>query len=127
MKNYVLIYNLENEDAQKVFREEFVKRYPHFQTEYNNNIIYYGFAARELPEVHDNLHDILQRLQIGQNDYVAIFYKRKDEPDVLKREMMLGSASLIESKTDKIPAEVFEGTVNRLLSLNFVKLKSMQA
>jgi hypothetical protein len=126
MKNYVLIYAIENEEAQEIFRREFVKRYPHFQTEYNNNVIYYGFSARELPEVHDNLHDILQRLSIGQNDYVAVYYTKKGDDDVLMREMMLGSASLVETKIGKIPADVFEDTVNKLLSINFNKLKSMQ-
>ena len=126
MKNFVLIYDLKEEEAQDQFRKEFVKKYPHFETEYNNNMIYYGFSAREVPEVQDNLHEILQKLKIGQDDYIAVFYKRKEEPDVLKREMIIGSSSLIETKTNKIPAEVFNGTINDLLAVKFDKVKSMQ-
>lgn len=120
MKNFVMIYKLADQKASEEFLRKFIATYPKNTAEQVNGLTYYGFSTRKLQEVQDELYAILQNLPINQSDYVAIYYHRDGEEDAIKQYMVLGSSSLVDGDVNKLSDTIHEGTLNGLLSYEFI-------
>ena len=115
-----MIYNIADNTSSEEFLISFNKKFPRNTADEVNGITYYGFTAKTLPAVQDTLYDTLQNLNIGRADYVAVYYSRTEEPDVIKRQMIMGSDDLANNAEARISTTLLENTLQDLLSHNFV-------
>jgi len=123
MNNFVMIYHLEDENANDLFMGKIIKKYPHYQAQKHEHLLYICFEEKNIAKVNDEIHYMLQKLNINQSDYVAIYYRREENDDI-KQYMVLGSDSLIEGQTNKISGDMHTRTIDELLGVNFMKIKS---
>ena len=91
--------------------------------EIRNNIPYFAFAARDLAGVEDNIKAMLDQIDINDSDYVALYYIREENPEKIKRLMLLGSASLAEDNLTVISSAEHENLLNDLFNIDFIKLR----
>lgn len=89
-----------------------------------DSLQYFGFAGREQPEVVDKLNTILNRFGIGTKDFVALFYARKEDPDTIKRLMLIGHDNLVETKVKNVSTDAHRNSLTKLLTFNYANEKS---
>lgn len=121
MTNYIIISHLTSRDDAALFDKEIKSRFPRHKEENTDEIRYFGFAARNRADVEDQLQEILHNIGIGNEDYVALYYAKEENPDKITRVMVLGHDELIETDIQKIKPEDHVDTLSRLLNFDFVK------
>lgn len=123
MDNYVLLYHFEDKDSEKHFEERVNNEFSRHRVEENDGFKYFGFAARQEPEVVDKINSILDPLApaIGTKDYVALYFSREGDPDKIKREMVLGHDSLVETKVERVSFDSHRNSLTRLLDHDFTR------
>lgn len=121
MDNYVIIPHIIDEDDATYFEEEIRSRFPRHKQEQTDKIKYFGFAARERAGVEAQLQDILHNIAIGTDDYVALYYSKREHPDQIVQAMILGHDEKIEKDLEKIKPEDHVDTLSRLLNFDYVK------
>jgi hypothetical protein len=84
----------------------------------DHKIKYFAFAAKELTAVQDTLQDIMDHLKLTDDDYIALYYTREEEPDEIKRLMIFGKSY----QSEKDLSRLNEDTIAELLEFNFVNL-----
>lgn len=123
MINYVLNYKFQNYEIASDFLKILTKKYQENHMEIRNNIPYFAFAARDLAGVEDNIKAMLDQIDINDSDYVALYYIREENPEKIKRLMLLGSASLAEDNLTVISSAEHENLLNDLFNIDFIKLR----
>lgn len=121
MDNYVLLYHFDDKQRKDRFENEINKEFWRHKTEENQDFKYFGFAAREEPEVVDKLNAILHPMAIGTEDFVALYYGRKDNPEKIKRAMVLGHDDLVETKVEKVSFDAHRNSLTKLMDFDYVK------
>lgn len=124
MKNYVLMYNLADENSEKLLQKELQNKFPRNNTFMEAGLRYFSFAARELPGVQDDIQVIMDRLNLTEPDYIALFYIREEEPDNINRVMIFGTSNQIDTVLKKVSNTIHTNVLTDLMEIDFVKMKS---
>lgn len=121
MDNYVLLYHFDDQAAGNRFEDQLNNEFWRHQVEENGEFKYFGFAAREEPEVVDKLNTILNPMDMGTKDYVALYYGKAENPDKIKRNMLFGSDNLVETKVEKMSFDAHRNSLTKLLDFDYAK------
>ena len=121
MENYVLLYHFSDQGSEKFFEKEINDHFDRHKTEENGDFRYFGFADQEEPEVVDKLNNVLNRIGIGTEDYVALYHSRDADPEKIKRTMLLGHDDLVETKVEKKGFDAHLNHLTKLLDFDYVK------
>lgn len=121
MENYVLIYHFGDKANQQQFENKIYGSFPRHQTEENQGVTYFGFADREEPGVVDKVETIIHPMRLGTEDFVALYYTRNGNDDQIKRRMIFGSASLVDSKMEDKGFDAHRNSLTKLLDFDYVK------
>lgn len=123
MENYVLFYHFDSKEAMGNFKKEIVKAFPLNMEESTEPVTYFAFAARELPAIQDKVNTIIDIMSVGDEDFVALYYMKEEDPDVIKRLMLLGPSGYIENELEKrnLVPKVHVQTLTALLKYDFIK------
>lgn len=123
MNNFVILYRFRSPESGNVFLESIEKTFPKHLIHNLGGIQYFLLSAKLIAEVQDKINDIFDNLDIRDDDYVAIYYSREEDPDDIKRLMMLGHAELIDEDL-KNGGTVLTRTLTELLDFDFNKQKA---
>jgi hypothetical protein len=126
MENFVLIYHFDDKKAEKFFEKEINDRFSRHQTEATGTVNYFGFAERAEPAAVDKLNTILNRVDIGTKDYVALYHAGKKDPDQIQRQMLIGSDRLIETTVNSLSREAHVISLTKLLDFDYAKAEQQQ-
>lgn len=126
MENFVLLYHFEDKKAEKFFEKELNDRFSRHQTEESGTVNYFGFAERAEPAAVDKLNLILNRVDIGTKDYVALYHAGKNDPDQIQRQMLVGSDRLIENKVNSLSEDAHVSSLTRLLDFDYIKAEQQK-
>lgn len=121
MENYVLIYHFEDRANQQQFENKINSSFPRHQSDENQEVKYFGFADREEPGVVDKVETIIHPMRLGTEDFVALYYTRDADDDQIKRRMIFGSASLVESKMEGKGFDAHRSSLTNLLNFDYIK------
>jgi hypothetical protein len=124
MKNYVLLYHFEDQGTANRFENQINQEFRRHQVEENGEFRYFGFADREEPGVVDKLNTILNPMGMGMKDYVALYHSKDENPDKIKRTMLLGHDSLVETKVENMSFDAHRNSLTKLLDFDYVKDQS---
>jgi len=118
------MYNLGDENSEKLLQKELQNKFPRNNTFIEAGLRYFSFAARELPGVQDDLQVIMDRLTLSEPDYIALFYTREEEPDIINRLMIFGTSNQIDTVLKKVSNTIHTNVLSDLMEIDFVKMKS---
>ncbi len=121
MDNYVLLYHFEDKGAEGRFERQINQEFRRHQVEENGEFRYFGFADREEPGVVDKLNAILNPMGMGMKDYVALYHAKDENPDEIKRTMLRGHDSLVETKVEKLSFDAHRNSLTKLLDFDYMK------
>lgn len=121
MNNYVLLYHFEDKPTEDRFENEINNEFRRHRVEENGEFKYFGFAAREEPGVVDKLNTILNPMGMGMKDYVALYHSKEENPDKIKRTMLMGHDSLVETKVGNMSFDAHRNSLTKLLDFDYVK------
>lgn len=124
MENYVLLYHFEDEGTANRFENQINQEFRRHQVEENGEFRYFGFADREEPGVVDKLNTILNPMGMGMKDYVALYHSKDENPDKIKRTMLLGHDSLVETKVENMSFDAHRNSLTKLLDFDYAKDQS---
>lgn len=127
MEGYVLLYHFEDKGAVEYFEGEINKTFWRNRTEESNGFKYFGFTDREAPGVVDKLNEIVDQMGIGTKDYVALYYSRKEDPERIKQQMIIGHDDLVETKVQDISFDAHRNSLTKLLNFDYLKVQSQPA
>jgi hypothetical protein len=116
MRTYVLICNISDKKSEKEFLGHLENKFLKHKFSTKNNIQYFAFAAKELAAIQDTLQNTLDRLNLTDADYIALYYTREEEPDEIKRLMIFGKWY----QSEKDLSRLNEDTIAELLEFDFV-------
>lgn len=102
MKNYVVMFRLINRDTDNAFRRGIQLSFPDFTIEKVENYEFIAFRSRQLPAVVDKIDSLIEDLTLSSKDFIALFYRKEDEPDVIKRLMLVGPSRFVENENQKL-------------------------
>lgn len=117
----MLIYNLSNESSEKELLRQLKTKFTKHKTASENDIKYFNFAERKLPGVQDAIQEIMDGLTLNDSDYIALFYTREEEPDVINRLMVFGTSNLIDNDLKNISQTNQDRILGELLEYDFLK------
>lgn len=100
MRNFVMLYRFNDRVSEDQFQNFMQAVYPQFKVDNYEGIFYYGFPAKNLPEVKDQLYDKIQNIPFGSDDYVALYFKRDENGDDIQQNMVIGNAALLEGHVE---------------------------
>jgi len=120
MKSYVIIYNISDQGSEQLFLEDLKRKFPRNKIQQENNKRYFCFAERELPGVQDALQESMDNLNLDEDDYIALYYIREEEPDSINRLMVFGTSQNIENDLNHIPRKTHDMTLAELLEFDFI-------
>ncbi|MFA0961260.1 hypothetical protein AB9P05_05615 [Roseivirga sp. BDSF3-8] len=125
MNNYVMIYRLSDGDTEQ-FKHDLEETFNENLQEESENIRYFGFTAREQPEVEDKVGNIIHRYGLSEDDYVALYYTRPEQPDQIMRHMIVGHDTYLSDHMEEEKAGKEEHTdrLSRLLNYDFIKART---
>ncbi|WP_028978494.1 hypothetical protein [Sporocytophaga myxococcoides] len=123
MNNFVILCRFRSPESGNLFLDSLKKIFPKHLIYNFGGIEYFLLASKMIAEVQDKVNDIFDILDIRDDDYVAIYYSREEEPDDIKRLMMLGHAELIDEDL-KNGGTVLARTLTELLDYDFSKEKA---
>ncbi|ARS35024.1 hypothetical protein [Pontibacter actiniarum] len=127
MNNYVLLYYFDKEDQQKQFEEGIRKTFDRHREETNGEYKYFGFADREEPGVVDKLNSILTAMGMGRDgyfgprDYVALYFSREKDPDNIKRQLLIGTADMVNKGAETTGNDAHQSNIQNLLVYDYLK------
>ena len=121
MENYVLLYHFDDNGTQEFFENKINDEFWRHRVEENGEFRYFGFADREEPGVVDKLNTILNRVGIGTKDYVALYHSREEDPDQIKRTMLIGHDDLVETDVENMSFDAHRNSLTKLLDFDYVK------
>jgi hypothetical protein len=124
MENYVLLYHFEDQGTANRFENQINQEFRRHQVEENGEFRYFGFADKEEPGVVDKLNTILNPMGMGMKDYVALYHSKDENPDKIKRTMLLGHDSLVETKVENMSFDAHRNSLTKLLDFDYVKDQS---
>lgn len=124
MRNYVLMHHLSNEDTERNFLNELKKKFPKSRMVNESGFRYFSFAERNLPGVHDALQESMDGMTFEDTDYIALFYTREEEPDIINRLMIFGRDNRVDNELKRISRTTHENILTDLLEFDFIKPKS---
>lgn len=123
MTNYILIFKIKEQRDAVNFIEAMKAEYPDNRLEIRHDIPYLAFAARDLPEVEENVVTMIKDIGIANTDYVALYYVKEEDPDKIKRLMILGPSDLAEQDLTAISTAEHENLLSDMLDIDFMKLR----
>ena len=126
MTNYVTIYNFSDPAVSSTFALEIEKQFPYNKTEAGKNLTYFAFAARKEPEVEDRLRHLLNESQLSDDDFVALYFSGKKDPDEIKRVIVVGSENVAEAQLQKVPEAEHHNKLIDLLDSDIAQQKGQQ-
>lgn len=122
MKNYVLICNIADKNSEERLLQQVQDLFPQHRRVVENKLTFISFATRHLPEVMDKIRVIMDGLTIQDNDYVAILYTRKEEPDLVNQVLLVGTDSQVENDINNhMSSTVYENILMDLFDFDFSK------
>jgi hypothetical protein len=123
MTNYIIISHFDNEQDQESFEKKVKENFSRYHEEQNDELRYLALSSRNQAGVEDKIKEILNEFGIGSEEYVALYYSKPENPDEIKRAMLLGHDTLIESDIQQIKPEDHIDTLSRLLNHEFFDKK----
>lgn len=127
MNNYVLLYYFDKNEQTQHFEESIRKEFERHRQETNGGYKYFGFADREEPGVVDKLNGILTAMGMGRDgyygprDYVALYFSRDKDPDNIKRQLLIGTADMVDKGAETTGNDAHQSNIKNLLEYNFLK------
>lgn len=120
-----MIYRLSDGDTEE-FKKDLETTFSDNLQEENENIRYFGFAGHEQPQVEDKVGDLIHRYGLGEEDYVALYYTRPENPDQIMRHMIIGHDHYLTDHIEQEKAGKEEHTdrLSRLLDYDFIKART---
>ena len=120
-----MIYRLSDDDTGQ-FKKDLESTFSENLQEESENIRYFGFTAREQPEVEDKVGDLIHRYGLSDEDYVALYYTRPEKPDQIMRHMIIGHDHYLTDHMEQEKAGTEEHTdrLSRLLDYDFIKART---
>jgi hypothetical protein len=115
MNNYVLIYRFSNVNVAKEFRRVVDERYHPEKIEKEDVFEMISFSAASLPQIESEFNELINNLDLGSEDYVALYYTRNTNPDSIKRVMLLGPVEFMEMDMNAIAANEHEKALIELI------------
>jgi len=123
MTNYIIISHFKNEEEQESFEQKIKSAFPRYHEENNDEIRYLALSSKNQAGVEDKIKEILSQYGVSDDEYVALYYSRPENPDEIQRVMLLGHDYLIESDIQNIKPEDHVDTLSRLLNHEFFEEK----
>lgn len=119
MTNYIIISHFNEDQDQESFEKKVKDNFPRYHEENTEEIRYLALSSRNQAGVEDKIKEILNEYGISDDEYVALYYSRPENPDEIQRAMILGHDHLIESDIQQIKPEDHVDTLSRLLNHEF--------
>lgn len=119
MTNYIIISHFNEDQDQHSFEKKVKDNFPRFHEENTEEIRYLALSSRNQAGVEDKIKEILNEYGISDDEYVALYYSRPENPDEIQRAMILGHDHLIESDIQQVKPEDHVDTLSRLLNHEF--------
>ena len=123
MTNYILIYKIADRPNALNFIRDLKGTYPDNRLEVRHDIPYFAFAAKNLPEVEENVVSIIKNVGVANTDYVALYYIKEEEPEKIKRLMILGPSDIAEQNMTNISSAEHENLLSDMFDIDFMKLR----
>ncbi|MFN3402694.1 MAG: hypothetical protein ACK40G_01285 [Cytophagaceae bacterium] len=120
MESFVVIYRFNDIIASENFEKGLKDAFPLHDAQVVNGIYYFALTARNLPEIESKINVILDRVPVGDTDYVAVYYDRKEDSDEIKRAMVLGTSQYIDNEI-KNKGGIHTRVLTELLESNIIK------
>jgi hypothetical protein len=125
MRNFVIQYRFENSKGTELFKNLLESNYDRLRKQSTEEYTYYLIAEFNLPALADSLGDINDRFMkeglLSDGDYIAVYFIDGAEPDLIKREMVLGKDYYLENDMKKAYLPQHDAVLNDLLSFDFVR------
>jgi len=127
MNNFVLLYHFDDKAREQQFEESITKEFPRHKMEVDGTYKYFGFAERAEPGAVDKLSTILTSMGIGRDeyfgktDYVALYFSREKDPDNIKRQLLIGTADMVDQGAETTATDAHRSAVQNLLAFNYAK------
>lgn len=127
MNNYVMIYRLSDGDTEQ-FTHDLETTFSNNLKENSDEIQYFGFSGQEQPEVEDKVGNLLHRYGLADNDYVALYYTRPEQPDQIMRHMIIGHDTYLTNhmEEEKTGKDEHTDRLSRLLNHNFIEASNQK-
>ncbi|MEK6482245.1 hypothetical protein WJR50_32195 [Catalinimonas sp. 4WD22] len=119
MTNYIIISHFNEDQDQESFEKKVKDNFPRYHEENTEEIRYLALSSRNQAGVEDKIKEILNEYGISDDEYVALYYSRPENPDEIQRAMILGHDHLIESDIQQVKPEDHVDTLSRLLNHEF--------
>ncbi|MDF9794805.1 hypothetical protein OKW21_000068 [Catalinimonas alkaloidigena] len=119
MTNYIIISHFNEEQDQASFEKKIKESFPRYHEENTEEIRYLALSSRNQAGVEDKIKEILNEYGISDDEYVALYYSRPENPDEIQRSMILGHDHLIENDIQQVKPEDHVDTLSRLLNHEF--------
>lgn len=123
MQNYILVYKIEDQKDAKYFEDTLVQEYQEYRKEVRHDIPYLAFTARGLPDVEESINSIIDDINLGESDYVSLYYVKDEETEKVKRLMVRGPADRAEQHLQAISSAEHENLLEDLFDLDFLKMR----
>ncbi len=120
-----MLYHFDKEETKKEFEKSFKKQYPRNREDQSNGLRYIGFTERAEPAAVDNVNTILTSMGMGRegffglNDYVALYFTRDKEPDVVKRQLLIGTEEMVDAGAEHKTSDPHRSSIKRLLEYDY--------
>ncbi|TPE45932.1 hypothetical protein [Pontibacter mangrovi] len=125
MTNYVLLYYFDDQQVTQQFEERLKKVFKRHKELQDSGYTYFGFADVEEPGVVDKLDSILNDVGIGvqgnfgQQDYVALYFSREKDPDNIKRQLLIGTADMVDKGAERMATDAHRDNIQNLLGYTY--------
>lgn len=127
MKNYILVYKIEDPKEAMYFEDTVMQEYHDHKKEVRHDIPYLAIAARDLPDVEESVNSIIDEITLGASDYVSLYYVKDEETEKIKRLMVRGPAERSEQHLKAISSAEHENLLEDLFDIDFVKMRFQEA
>ncbi|MDX5421206.1 MAG: hypothetical protein LPK07_13495 [Hymenobacteraceae bacterium] len=128
MNNFVLLYHFDDQEREKHFEESIKKEFERHRVEVDSKYKYFGFAERAEPAAVDKLNAILTSMGMGRDeyfgktDYVALYFSRDKDPDNIKRQLLIGTADMVDQGAETMATDAHRNAVQNLLGVDYTKM-----
>lgn len=119
-----MLYHFEDKDSVDFFENAIQKEFRRHEIEENDGFKYFGFADKRDPGVVGKLNTILNNIGIGTKDFAALYYSREEDPEKIKRVMLVGHDSLVDSRVKDISFDSHRNSLTKLLNFDFANASS---
>ncbi|GAB3814859.1 hypothetical protein [Pontibacter rugosus] len=125
MENFVLLYHFDKQEKQQQFEQSLKKEFPKHREDHSNGLKYFGFSEKAEPGAVDKVSTILTTMGMGRegfyglNDFVALYFTRDKEPDVVKRQLLIGTKEMVDPGAEDNTNDAHRSSIKRLLEYNY--------